>query len=234
MKVNLITLPYAGGNKYAYNALKPLLHGHISMVPLELPGRGQRMALPLLGDIQQMAADLQQQIQPHIQQEYILYGHLMGGMLGNLLLHRLKAAGSRLPVRFIITGCGSPKTNHLRTIRHVLPDPAFREELRQLGGLPDEILENDDLMEFFLPIIREDMKALELYQYQPLGKYEVPLTVISGTEEPITDDMLAGWADESVYAPDTRRMEGNHFFILHHFKTLAEMINKETEKVVFG
>lgn len=233
MKINLITLPYAGGNKYAYNTLKPFLHNSIAVVPVELPGRGQRMAQPLLEDIHRMADDLLLQVSGHTDKDYILYGHSMGGILGNLLLHRLKEAGMRLPLHFFVTGCASPKSNHLRTIRHRLPDNGLKEELRILGGLPEEVLSNDDLMEFFLPIIRVDMKALELYQYQPLGRYEVPLTVICGTEEPISDEMAAGWADESVYPPNILRMNGNHFFILHHFEKLAELINKETKGAVY-
>lgn len=233
MKINLITLPYAGGNKYAYNALKPFLHNNISLVPAELPGRGQRMTQPLLEDIHRMADDLLLQVSAHTETDYILYGHSMGGILGNLLLHRLKEAGMNLPLHFFITGCASPKSNHLRTIRHRLPDTDLKEELRILGGLPDEVLSNDDLMEFFLPIIRVDMKALELYQYQSLGRYEVPLTVICGTEEPITPEMAAGWADESVYPPHILRFNGNHFFILHHFEALAQLINKATANAVY-
>ncbi|MFB6456893.1 thioesterase II family protein [Chitinophaga sp. Hz27] len=229
--INLITLPYAGGNKFAYNALKPLLSRNITLVPMELPGRGQRMNLPLLGDLQQMADDLMVQVSPYIRNEYMFYGHSMGGTLGNLLIHRLKAGGRRLPLHFLVTGCAAPKVNHLRAVRHKLPDRDLRDELRALGGLPEEVLNNQALMEFFLPIIREDMRALEMYQYKPLGKYDVPLTIVNGTSEPISDDMAAGWADETTIPPDFRRMEGDHFFILQHFAELAAIINHQTARI---
>ena len=231
--INLITLPYAGGNKFAYNALKPLLNRHITLVPLELPGRGQRMNLPLLGDLHQMADDLLVQVNPYIRGDYMFFGHSMGGTLGNLLIHRLQASGRRLPLHFLVTGCAAPKVNHLRTVRHKLPDRDLREELRALGGFPEEVLNNQALMEFFLPIIREDMRALELYQYQPLGKYDVPVTVINGTSEPISDEMAAGWADETSFAPDIRRLDGDHFFTLQHFAELAAILNKQTARTSF-
>lgn len=231
-KILLICIPYAGGNKYAFTGLKSWLPVNIEMLTLELPGRGQRVAEPLLSDIQQMTDDLFEQLLPLTVRDYILYGHSMGGILANLLLHRLAATGRKMPLHFLVTGCTSPATMYLRTKRHHLPDPAFKAEMKTLGGLPDAVLEDEALMEFFLPIIREDMKALELYNYVPQEKYEVPVTVIAGTTEAMDDHMMNSWAEETTIPLQTLRYPGNHFFILDAWDRIAHLLHQEAGRIL--
>ena len=40
-------------------------------------------------------------------------------------------------------------------------DSEFKEELRSLGGVPEEILEDEDLYNYFSPIMRADFEILE-------------------------------------------------------------------------
>ena len=43
-----------------------------------------------------------------------------------------------------------------RKLRSVLNDEDLKEELRSLGGVSDEVLNYEDLFNFFAPIIRSD------------------------------------------------------------------------------
>lgn len=223
-KIKLICIPYAGGNSYSFRDLQPFLGRYIDMVTLELPGRGKRITEPLLSDIHVMTDDLYRQVLPHIKSPYILYGHSMGAVLGNLLLHRLKQDWKALPLHFFATGCAAPVFNHERKQRHLLPDDQLMAELKEMGGMPDALLEDLDLMEFFLPVIREDMRALECYQYQSQEKYSTGITVITGTTETITDRQTAAWAQETEKDVRILRYPGNHFFIFHHFQNIAMLI----------
>jgi len=90
--------------------------------------------------------------------------------------------------------------------------------------MPDVLLADLDLMEFFLPVIREDMKALENYQYQSLERYNAGITVITGAAEEITPSQVAGWAQETEREIRVLRYPGNHFFILHQFQKIAMLI----------
>jgi surfactin synthase thioesterase subunit len=69
------------------------------------------------------------------------------------------------------------------------------------------------------------MKALECYQYEPLGRYSTGITVITGASEEITAAQAAGWAQESEKEIRILRYPGNHFFIIHQFQKIAMLIH---------
>jgi len=231
-KTQLISIPYAGGSRYSFNDFhSALAKKNIEASTIELPGRGKRVFEALLFDINQMVDDLYQQIQPFLNQDYILYGHSMGGTLGNLLICKIQEAKKRLPLHFLVTGCAAPAYKDKEIILHELEEKRFREELKKLGGLPDEILENKELMDYFSPIIRADITALENLDYQPVNKYKVPVTAIAGTEEKLTEEQLQGWGEETTERFEYLYYEGNHFFILNAFERLASLIK---DKVAYS
>ncbi|HVI46036.1 MAG TPA: alpha/beta fold hydrolase [Chitinophaga sp.] len=226
-KTKLVCIPYAGGNSYSYRGLKPFLDSKIELLTVELPGRGARITAPLLSDLEHMADDIYQQILPHTDGPWILYGHSMGALIGNLVMHRLHAEERPLPLHFFVTGCESPFHNDQRTHLHPLSDTDLKSELKKLGGLPDEILGNNELMDYFLPVIREDMKALELWKYKSPGRFPTAVTVITGTEDLVTEEQVLGWEKETVQGIRKLRYPGNHFFILRHFGKLASLVHHE-------
>lgn len=232
-EIALICIPYAGGTKYSYNGFKPYLSEKIELITLELPGRGQKMMDPLLGNIEEMADELYRQISPHLGQNYILFGHSMGGTLGNHLLHKIQAVGGKMPLSFIITGCAAPSFKKKDKLLHIMDDEAFIQELSALGGFPEDILASEDLMEIFLPILRADITALETYKYQDLGRYNVALDVIAGTEEGIDKNQLDAWEKETTKALTIKRVKGNHFFILDYFSELAKLIHSKLPASIY-
>ena len=226
-KLNLICIPYAGGSKYSFKDLKSLLNDNIEMTTLELPGRGKRVFAPLLSDVHQIVDDVYEQILPLVSGRYMLYAHSMGGLVGNLLIHKLKKENKKLPVLFLVTGCSCPKYRNRPddVMLHKLDDPGLKKELQVLGGFPEEILASDELMDFFLPILRADIQALETYEYKDLGKHSVPLKVIAGDNEKIDDEQLLNWELETSASFEANRLSGNHFFILDHFDKIANIIH---------
>ena len=225
--VYLIGIPYAGGGKYSFNEFKPHLSKRgIELLTLELPGRGKRVMEPLLTDLSAMVDDLFMQLQPYLDKNYILYGHSMGGTLGNYLIHRVKDEGLSLPLLFMATGCAAPKYKKYDTLMHKLGHIALKEELRKLGGFPEEVLASDELMEFILPIMRADLTALENWKDNRSDCYEVPLYILSGTNEKIDDQQVEGWREETTGDFNSLKLEGNHFFILKHYPTLAKILDE--------
>lgn len=188
-----------------------------------------------MSDVHLIVDDIYQQIQPFLSSHYMLYAHSMGGLLGSLLIRKIQREHKRLPVQFLVTGCACPKYRNRpgEVILHKLDDPGLKAELQKLGGFPEEILASEELMEFFLPILRADIQALETYVYEEQTKYTVPIKVIAGDNEKIDDEQLYGWELETSGTFHASRMPGNHFFILNHFDKIAEMINEKLSMVPF-
>lgn len=230
-RIKLIGLPYAGGNKFSFNEFYQYLGDSVESITLELPGRGKRISERLLDDLDSMTDDLYLQIRPYLQDDYILYGHSMGGILGNLLIRKILSNNKKPPSVFLITGCAAPQFRKKEAHLHVLTDAKLKDELGKLGGFPDEIMHNDELMEFLLPIIRADIKALETYAYQQDPRYKVPVTIIIGDNEDISDEQLYGWELETSGPFEAHKFEGNHFFILDHFEALADLVHEKVDAI---
>ena len=224
--MKLFCLTYAGGNKYSYRYMEPYLDDSIDIITLELPGRGGRIMEPLVDKMDVLVDDLYNQLKRYKLSNYMFYGHSMGGILGDLLIKKLRENSKPLPFYFFVTGCSSPKKKYLRKKLHKLNDVDFRESIKKLGGMPDEIMKNDDLMDYVTPILRSDIKALETNVYKELPKYHVPITVIVGDDENVEDDDLMCWGEETSANFESIKLPGGHFFVQDNVEYITGFINK--------
>ncbi|MDQ2771770.1 MAG: alpha/beta fold hydrolase [Bacteroidota bacterium] len=231
-KIQLFSIPYAGGGRYSLAGLTPFLPAHFEHVALELPGRGQRVTEDLLTDLPLLVDDLLRQLTARRSgAPFLFYGHSMGGILGHELLRRLAQTGAEMPRHFLVSGCAAPCRERYLKKRHRLSDGLLTQELMKLGGLPPEVLASEELMQFCLPIIRADIQALELHAYRPAAPYPVPLTVVAGMAEGLDEADLSEWGRETCAPVRQLRLPGNHFFINQQFRVLANLLQQAAVEV---
>jgi surfactin synthase thioesterase subunit len=223
--MNLFCFPFAGANKYSYNQFIPHLAKGITINTLELPGRGRRIKEPAFTDIHEMAEDLYQLIQKNLFRPYAFYGHSMGTILAYLVIKKIIRDNLPLPVYLFVSGRGGPAAPDKERKRYQLPREEFIAELRDMGGSPDEVLNDDGLMDFFEPILRADFTAIERYSYEETSPFPVPILAMAGLEEKITMDELAAWQKETSRKAEFKKFTGKHFFIYEHAPELVHLIN---------
>jgi surfactin synthase thioesterase subunit len=226
--IPLFCLPFAGGNKYSYRDYESKLPAFLKLVPLEYPGRGGRGNEPLLYSMDAVVEDVYNQLVKHIadKKDYALYGHSMGGLAAFLLTRKIKMAGNyKLPLHLFITGTSGPSSESRRDKkRHQLNKKEFLDEIKSLDGLPEEVLENEELLDYFEPILRADFTATENYKHCESEPLDIPFTVITGTDEPIEEKDILLWQMEAKPAVDFKRLPGKHFFIFKHTMEVMEII----------
>ena len=228
-KTTIYCLPFAGGNKYSYRAYEERAGAALQFLPLEYPGRGARMREPLLTDMEAIAEDLYRQLNPSLTgTPYVLYGHSMGGLALLLLLRKISSRGKPLPQQVFITGTTGPSA-YFRTkkARHLLSKPAFIQEIKDLDGSPQEILQDKELLDYFEPILRADFKAAETYTYHPQEKLNIPMTVITGDKEQMEEEDIRSWQEETIQPVDFRKMPGKHFFIFANAPQIVQLISEK-------
>ncbi|MBO9205535.1 MULTISPECIES: thioesterase II family protein [Niastella] len=228
--INLFCLPFAGGNKYSYRDYEATAPSFVQLHPLEYPGRGSRSNEQLLSDMEDIVNDVYGQMQHLVSyRPYAVYGHSMGGITAYLLVQKLIRNKHEAPVHLFITGTMGPSA-HSRSEkqRHLMSREKFIEEIKRLDGLPEEILAQDELIDYFEPILRADFKATENYVYRPAAPLDIPVTVITGTEETMDRAEIQLWQKETTREVDFRTMPGKHFFI---FKQPAAITNIISDKL---
>lgn len=230
--VNLLCLPFAGGNKYSYRAYEVLAPASLNLVTVDYPGRGARITAPLMGNMEELVEDAYNQVGRIIsQKDYAVYGHSMGGIVAFLLVRKIISRGEPAPRHLFITGTTAPSSGE-RQQRHLLDKAEFIEEIRTLGGMPEEILQNKELLEYIEPILRADFKAVETYRYKDDAPLNVPVTVITGTDEKTREEDIRAWQQMTSLKADIRKMPGKHFFIFDNATEIMEIIVEKVSNTI--
>jgi external thioesterase TEII len=222
-KPQLFLFHFAGGNCYSFRFLTPLLPDY-EVIALELPGRGRRINEPLLNDFDEAANDLYNQVIKHLTTaEFLIYGHSMGAYLTLRVAHMLENAG-RQPAGIIVSGNAGPGIQpEDKRMRHLLNRQDFIEELKALGGLPPELLEHEELFNFFEPVLRADFRIVDLNDLCNEPPVHTPVYALMGDEEENAGE-IDNWGKYTTGYFQSAIMKGNHFFIYEHSTRIAGII----------
>lgn len=236
-KVQLFLLHFAGGSRYSFDFLKEYLQYKVELIPLELPGRGRRFGENLIKDKEVAIQDYCQQIKAlRSNQPYIIYGHSMGATLGISVANLMQKIGDA-PEALIVSGNSGPGTLPIdkegnaipKKTRYLMNTIDFKNELVELGGAPEEVLNNKEIFDFFEPILRADFEVLEKETtYTEEGiVLNVPIYALMGTEEK-TSNQITNWQRFTSEKTQYTILPGNHFFIHEHVGKLSKIICAHT------
>jgi len=226
IKCQLFLLHFAGGSAYSFDFLKKNFDSAIDFIALELPGRGKRFEEELLKSRQEAIDDYCRQIVDlNNGSPFIIYGHSMGASLGFGVVAKLEQLGY-FPKRFVVSGNAGPGVKKKRNIvRYLLDDFEFKEELRSLGGIPEEVLANKQLYDFFAPIMRADFECIEKKNIRQYDTIETPIYALMGSDEENCED-IDNWNQYTNTVFEHKVLKGNHFFIYDHAAELARILKE--------
>lgn len=142
------------------------------------------------------------------------------------MTHAIKRRTGREPVHLFLSGTYPPharKKNHL----HTLSDDRLREEIKRLGGTEGELLEREELLQLFLPVLRKDLELVETHRFEDkLDRIHCDLSMLSGKEDTVTAHCdMSEWGRYGSEACRVYEFEGDHFFINEHVVQVVSLIN---------
>ncbi|MBF0622399.1 MAG: thioesterase [Magnetococcales bacterium] len=226
MKTNLFLIPFAGGSAYSYSPLKNHFGSDINFVPLELPGRGRRMAEPLLYDLESLADDLWRQVKCHNSGPSAIFGHSMGAYLAYLLACRMTDNSFPGSIHLFLSG-QKPPHEHKNGTRHQLPKTAFINEINQLGGLPPGFLDHAELVDLFEPVLRADYTSVEVHHFHNHAPLKTPVTVLCGDQDShVTPEQAKGWQNTTCDQFQVAQFNGGHFFLFEQPERIGHLIQR--------
>jgi surfactin synthase thioesterase subunit len=227
--MQLFLLHFAGGSSYSYDFLRGHFPSDIEVISLELPGRGKRFDEPALKSKKETIRDYTRQItEMRNNAPYCIYGHSMGATLGLSVTHEMQKRGD-YPETLIVSGNAGPGVSYddpgePKKKRYLMNDEEFKNELRDLGGVPEEVLANEELYSFFMPIMRADFEVLEKDDCSEEGiALKIPIYALMGSEEK-RSNKINNWERFTLSNFQSKILEGNHFFIYDHVKELSKTI----------
>ena len=231
--VRLFCFPYAGGNASVFRTWADSLSQVVELFAVELPGRGARLRETTQDNLEPLVQELAHSLTPYFDRPFAFFGHSMGALIGFELARFLRRYQKAAPIHLFISGHIAPQLPRNHKCIHALPESAFIEELRNLNGTPESVLENKELMQLLLPILRADFRICETYQYLPESPLDCPMTVLGGLQDvDVSQESLAAWQEQTSAAFEIRMFSGDHFFFQTRQAAFLKVFSDEIEQMV--
>lgn len=225
--IKLFCLPYAGGSATVYHRWGKYLDSAVELCPIELAGRGMRFSEPCYNDFNETVEDLYQIISSQLGQgPFAFFGHSMGSLLTYALVHKLKRNGYQEPMHIFFSGRYPPHIMKDRDV-HLLPDEEFKKEIFKYGGTPKGLMENEDLLKVFLPILRADYKVINTYNHESKDeKIQCSFSILNGKQDfEVINYNMDEWKDYTSGECYFYEFDGGHFYINDKVEEITEIIN---------
>lgn len=232
-EVRLFCLPYAGGTVTTYRAWPKKLPPSVEVCAVQLPGRGSRMPEPPFTQLAPLVRALAQNLLPHLDRPYALFGHSMGALVAFELARHLRREHGLGPAHFFASGQSAPQYDDGFPPFHELPDAELIEKLRRLNGTPKEVLEHSELLKLTLPVLRADFAVFGNYEYEEGPPLDCPVTVFGGLEDvQFPREGLEAWREQAGSSLSVHMLPGDHFFLRTSETQLLNILAEELRQTI--
>jgi medium-chain acyl-[acyl-carrier-protein] hydrolase len=227
-RLRLFCFVYAGGTAAVFRSWPQYLPSEIEVCAIQYQGRGSRLAEPLSEDIVEVMNGCYEDLLPFLRKPFAFFGHSMGALVSYEFARRLQRERQPEPLQLFVSGCTAPHWKGLDEPTYNLPEPEFIAELRSLQGTPSEVLDNAELMQLMMPIIRADFKASQTYEYVPGPPLECPIRAFGGLkDEMVTREKIEPWNEHTRGTFRAQMLPGDHFFLNTSQSLLTRLIAQE-------
>lgn len=212
--LRLFCFPYAGGSALLYRNWAGVLPESVEVCPVQLPGRGNRLGEAPFNDMRPLVASLARALTPYFDKPFAFFGHSMGAMISFELARLLRREAGREPFHLFVSGRAAPQVYEPDLRTYELPEAEFIEELRRLNGTPAEVLDNPELMQVMLPLLRADFKVIHAYEYEPGPPLGCHISAYGGLQDAeVSREKLEAWREQTTAGFVLRMLPGDHFFL---------------------
>ena len=85
--------------------------------------------------------------------------------------------------------------------------------MRRLNGIPGKVLEEAELMQIMLPVLRADFAVYETYAYATEPPLNCPISTFGGLQDQrVSRGDLEAWRNQTNGSFSLRMFPGDHFF----------------------
>ncbi len=232
--LRLYCFPFAGGGASVYRQWSRQLPVAAAVCPVQLPGREERWTEEPITDLTHLIDTLTEVLWPWLDVPFAFFGHSMGALMAFELAREIRRRNGPKPIHLFVSGARAPHAvDHDPPIHH-LPDAEFVAELAaRHNGIPHDVMENDELMELVLPLLRADFSMCEQYRHVDDEPLDCPISVYAGDgDAKVNYESLAGWSDHTRGGASIRVFPGDHFFVTRESSRVLEALSNELLQIL--
>lgn len=217
-KYALICFPWAGGGSNFYAQWGKKFPDSIEVCGVTLPGRESRFGEPCSTDAKQIVKDTCSAIlNRYPDKDLVFWGHSMGALFSFETALLMKKLHHKEPVRMFCSGVSAPHTPERKSLGSKVADMSdseFIEFLKRLGGTPEQMISDPEMMKLFLPPLRADYTMLAGFSSDVCGTdppFSCPIHVFDGQDD--VKHNLEAWKDMTSGETSIQYLPGGHFYL---------------------
>jgi len=224
-KYRWVFFPYAGAASSAMQHIANKISIDAQVLIVDLPGRGKRMEEPLIDNIHTITEQLLTDFCTLPDLPTCFFGY----SLGTLISYELTVALKGKNIKQLILAAGSaPHDIKKRDPLYNLTKEGFWKQIKGYGGLPQEILNESDLLDFIEPILRADFKVIDCYDYKPRKILNIPILAAAGNNDFVCPpEYVKNWEMYTTSEFNYLEFQGGHFFMNDNLNHFYESIQKK-------
>lgn len=233
--LRLFCFPYAGGAAYIFRDWAEHLPADVEVCPVQLPGRGARMRETPFVRVSVLVNALCHDLLPYLDKPFVFFGHSLGALISFELARKLSHDYQLEPLHLFVSGRGAPQLPDTRPDTYNLPEDEFVKELRRLNGTPAEVLDQPELLQLIIPMLRADFELCETYEHLTSAPLKCSITALGGLfDEDVPRERLEPWQEHTSASFSLKMFPGDHFFIHSAESMLLQIVTLELQAVLGG
>jgi medium-chain acyl-[acyl-carrier-protein] hydrolase len=213
--VELFAFPYAGGGIGAFHSWHKHLPAWIRIHLVQLPGRENRFAESPASQALEIIEPVAQAIAHAGRSPFVIFGHSMGAILAFEVARQLRRVSSLFPDALIVSGrCAPQLRSNVPRVSHLDGPRLVHRAAELFGGIPPEVLENQELIELMARVLKADMTIVEEYRYLPEPPLDCPIVAYGGDQDPwASESELEAWREQTRAGFIGEQFPGDHFYL---------------------
>ncbi|GLV53918.1 hypothetical protein KDH_07690 [Dictyobacter sp. S3.2.2.5] len=226
-QLRLFCFPYAGGSASIFRSWLDALPAEVELCGIQLPGREYRLTRPAFTRIEPLIQELAQALIPYLDRPFAFYGHSMGALISFELARYLREQYGKQATCLYLAAYRAPQLPNPNIKIYHLPSEVFKVVLRA-DGIPEMILQNEELMQAMLPTLRADFELCDTYVYYDLPPLKCPLMIFGGLADVrVNQKDLEGWTIHTSATCQLAMLPGAHFFLHSEQDSLLNLISQD-------
>ncbi|WP_121745695.1 alpha/beta fold hydrolase [Streptomyces sp. E2N166] len=221
----VLFFPHAGGAASFYAPFAWRFPEGYHVAAVQYPGRQERFGEPFVATIEGLADRLVPSLRRWAVEPVplVLVGHSMGASVAFESVLRLGRDRLTAHCRLVVSGRPAPSAPSETPAFD--SDQEILDDLAGLGGTAPEIVRNPELMDLFLPVIRNDYRAVARYRPVPDAVVDTPVLCLTGDRDPrVSPEVAAAWKSHTTAGFRLRILPGGHFFLTDHPDIVVRLV----------
>lgn len=220
--MDIVCFPHAGGQASAFNFLRN--ERSFNAVPFEYSGHGSRISEKGYVSFAEAADAIAKEVSERFQGDMILLGHSMGAYIAYEVAYRLESIYHRRILAVVVSGQMAPSFHRVSGIKEI-SDAEFAGYLKDMGGISEDVAQNDELLQLMLPIIRSDYMLLDSYHPDGTHIIKAPIYVfVSDNDKEVIETNLHEWKRCTKDMRDVVMFQGDHFYLYNDHEQFIDSL----------